>query len=449
MSFCRVAACCGIALGVGAVLADPAEACNTPVYRYAMDNWAPAPFEVYYFYREKIAKEDEAVHRMLKDLARGGPVTANLALATIDVSKPRQLDPVPAPVKESWKSKHGGALPTYLVWSPWGAEVFAGRLDQDAVREMSDSPVRTRVAELLKQGNAAILLILAGAKESDTQRAQSVAKEVITRGASGKIPVAGTTTDFPETPDAKPQADGDQADHSNRLELAQLTLSRSDPKERWLIRMLTAVEPDLPQFADEPMIFGVYGRGRAMEPFVGKGITADNLTDLAAFLSGACSCQVKDRNPGADLLFHWDWNATADALAASDPAHPNTQLAYQEFAADAMSDRKPSDAKRDSSLAKAAPADSARAKAAKPSEPASKPGSRSTPSLVSDPPQKRASSQPSLQKNGPQEALGPLASQEKAAYDSGRAMWRYGVGFALVTMLVVVAGLVLLRRQTP
>jgi hypothetical protein len=179
-------------------------ACNTPVYRYAMDNWAPAPFEVYYFYREKIAKEDEAVHRMLKDLAGGGPVMANLALVTIDVSKPRQLDPLPAPVKESWKSKHGGALPTYLVWSPWGAEVFAGRLDQDAVREMADSPVRTRIGDLLKQGNAAVLLILAGAKESDTQQAQAVAKEVIRRGASGAILVAGATTDSPETPGAKP-----------------------------------------------------------------------------------------------------------------------------------------------------------------------------------------------------------------------------------------------------
>ncbi len=281
---------------------------------------------------------------MLKDLSAGRSATVNLMLATIDVAKPRELDQVPAPVRESWKSKHGSALSNYLIWSPWGAEVFAGRLDQAAVREMVDSPVRTRLGELLRQGNAVVLLILASPNEAENQRAQAAAKEVISRGAGGKIPVAGVATDPlagspTDPPGSKPAGDEDQPRDSSRLELAQLAVSRSDPKERWLIRMLLAVEPDLPQFVDEPMIFGVYGRGRAMEPFVGKGITADNLTELMVFLAGACSCQVKDRNPGADLLFHWDWNATADFLAAADPGRTGNQPAYQEFAADAMGEK--------------------------------------------------------------------------------------------------------------
>lgn len=439
MSSCRIAVCWVIALGMGAWLAERADACNTPVYRYAMDNWAPAPFEVYYFYRDKIAKEDEAVHRLLKELAGSGPATANLALVTIDVSKPAQLDRVPVPVKESWKSKHASAAPTYLIWSPWGAEVFSGRLDQDAVREMTDSPVRSRLGELLKQGNAAVLLILAGAKDADTKRAQAVAKEVIDRGANGKIPVAGASGDSAESPEAKPAGDGEPANDS-RLELAQLTLSRSDPQERWLIRMLTAVEPDLPQFADEPMIFGVYGRGRAMEPFVGKGITADNLTELAVFLAGACSCQVKESNPGVDLLFHWDWNATADVLAAADPARFGNQPAYQEFAADAMSDRNPAHAGRESAAATTVQKVSDKSEAVKAGQQPVKAGQQ---------PAKPAVSAPASEASSSNETPQPLPLQDKSAYDSGRAMWKYGVAFALVTMLVLITGLVFLRRQAP
>jgi hypothetical protein len=44
-------------------------------------------------------------------------------------------------------------------------------------------------------------------------------------------------------------------------------------------------------------------------PLVGKGITGKNLHDAAEFLAGACSCEIKDQNPGFDLLLAADWEA--------------------------------------------------------------------------------------------------------------------------------------------
>ncbi len=41
---------------------------------------------------------------------------------------------------------------------------------------------------------------------------------------------------------------------------------------------------------------------------MGAGINADNLRESAAFVTGACSCQVKEQNPGFDLLLNADWN---------------------------------------------------------------------------------------------------------------------------------------------
>ncbi|HVJ87615.1 MAG TPA: hypothetical protein VM452_18285, partial [Caulifigura sp.] len=55
-------------------------------------------------------------------------------------------------------------------------------------------------------------------------------------------------------------------------------------------------------------VFPVFGRLRALLPLVGPGITPENIRGSARFLAGACSCQVKEQNPGFDLLMnaHWD-----------------------------------------------------------------------------------------------------------------------------------------------
>ena len=58
--------------------------------------------------------------------------------------------------------------------------------------------------------------------------------------------------------------------------LGLLTLDRQDPKEAWLIQSLLAVESDLKDLT-EPMVFAVYGRARALPPYVGKGITKSQL----------------------------------------------------------------------------------------------------------------------------------------------------------------------------
>jgi len=43
--------------------------------------------------------------------------------------------------------------------------------------------------------------------------------------------------------------------------------------------------------------------------FVGKGINAENIEDASIFLVGKCSCQVKELNPGTDIMFSVNWDA--------------------------------------------------------------------------------------------------------------------------------------------
>ena len=84
--------------------------------------------------------------------------------------------------------------------------------------------------------------------------------------------------------------------------------------------MLLGVESDLcdEEFEKKAMVYCAYGRGRVMPPYIGEGITGDNLLDCVAFLAGACSCMVKEQNPGVDLLMAYDWESAAETMAEND-----------------------------------------------------------------------------------------------------------------------------------
>ena len=70
--------------------------------------------------------------------------------------------------------------------------------------------------------------------------------------------------------------------------------------------MLTRKQANLVD-ATEPIAFPVYGRGRALWPMPGSDITAANIESTMEFLCGSCSCQIKDQNPGYDLMLCVDW----------------------------------------------------------------------------------------------------------------------------------------------
>ncbi len=59
---------------------------------------------------------------------------------------------------------------------------------------------------------------------------------------------------------------------------------------------------------EEPLVAPVFGRGRAFEVIPAKQLNAGLIEVLTMFLCGACSCQVKERNPAFDLLLSTDWN---------------------------------------------------------------------------------------------------------------------------------------------
>jgi hypothetical protein len=77
----------------------------------------------------------------------------------------------------------------------------------------------------------------------------------------------------------------------------------------------------------------IYGRGRALFSCLGDGIHRDNLIQDIDFVTGACSCTVKEQNPGVDLLMRYNWDMAAEAISRRYGAEEGS--AY-EFGGDAL-----------------------------------------------------------------------------------------------------------------
>lgn len=318
------------------VWSSAVQACNTPVYRYAMYNWQTAPYIVFYFYEGEIPEVDLAVHNTIEKLTEEWPPEANVQIEPIEVSDEKKMEMLPEFVIEEWKSYEDGKTPTYVVFSPFRAHVYSGELDAESVQKLIESPARKKFGELLGEGNAAVMLLLTCPDEAENKKAEEALAELQEMAESDEIPVEIALPPM-GLPGEGDEASGEDAPDPNKLGIAVLKVDRNDPAEEFFVRMLMSIENDLHEYADQPMIFAGYGRGRAMEPYIGKGITAQNLVDVVAFLAGACSCMVKEQNPGADLLMKWNWEATADKMAENDPTldyGPYGPYGYGEVAAD-------------------------------------------------------------------------------------------------------------------
>jgi hypothetical protein len=90
------------------------------------------------------------------------------------------------------------------------------------------------------------------------------------------------------------------------LKFSVLEIDRNHLKEGFLVGLFNGFQPAAFE-ADEPLVVPVFGRGRALEVIPSSDLNESLVNDLTAFLSGACSCQVKEQNPGFDLLLSVDW----------------------------------------------------------------------------------------------------------------------------------------------
>lgn len=288
------------------LLGQLAFACDTPVYRYAMYRWDPAPYEVYFFHDQPPAETDQRIGRLVESLISDPKRPANIFYFDVNLASDPEMARISPRIKAAYLAHEDRQLPSYLIATPFGVEIFFGKLDEPAFQTLVESPARSDLAAQLAAGKAGVFLFIPSSDAEASANAEAVVKGLIEEVKAGDIPLY-TSPGLP-----LPGAEGAPAPPT--IELGIVKVTRDDPQEQWLVRSLFAMEAELKD-EDLPMTFLVYGRGRALLPYLGAGITRENLLYEIEFITGACSCTVKEQNPGADLLVRQNWQEAAMKLA--------------------------------------------------------------------------------------------------------------------------------------
>lgn len=285
-------------------------ACNVPVFRYALERWRPDPYRLTVFHRGPLPAD---VNKLVESWEQSlDPLAANLRLRTVD------LDDAPADADQKlFAAQTDPQLPWLVVQYPQSTAlnvtVSASPLNQESMAKLTASPLRTELTRRLAAGQTAVWLLLESGDETKDDAAAANLETQIKRLAQQlKLP---ELTSAPE--------DNLLSAAPLKVSFSMLRVPRGVAAEQSLVDILLHSEEDLYEF-NEPMIFPVFGRGRALLPLVGAGITADNIRSSADFLVGECSCEIKELNPGFDLLLSADWQSLLfnSATAAIEPELP-------------------------------------------------------------------------------------------------------------------------------
>jgi hypothetical protein len=202
--------------------------------------------------------------------------------------------------------------------------VWSGALDEAALA-LLDSPVRRELARRLLSGDSIVWLILeSGDRARDEQVSELVQREskkleeaermkAKTASQPGQVSSPAGATAPPISLQPPMGAPAGMVVYppttetgSVKFAFSVLRVSRTDVKEKVLVAQLNTLRKSPPD-EDGPVVFPVFGRGRALDGMAGAGITPESLASVVKFLCGDCSCQVKEQNPGTDLILAARW----------------------------------------------------------------------------------------------------------------------------------------------
>jgi len=276
---------------ISACLARPVFGCAVPVFRYALERWAPDAYDAVIIGRGPIADDDPAYSLLKGDEAE----FLNLRISTIDLASSGPGEAA---------GLMGGAVPETLpalaIWYPLqkgrSAPFWTGEFTPAAVKALIQSPKRLQLAQRLTDGQTAVWVVVESGNAAKDKAVMQLLDQQL----------AAATKELKET---TPQLTEELEMPSLSYEFSTLAISRSDPKEQMLLEMLLKSESDLRDYANEPIVFPVFGRGRALYALASEGINADTIRETIAFLTGPCGCEIKMLNPGVDLLMAVNWDA--------------------------------------------------------------------------------------------------------------------------------------------
>ena len=298
-------ALCALAIAFAGV--SVALACQVPVFRFALERWAPDPYQVMVSpgpsgeFSETEQQAIDFLKSQQPDRLRTDPtgVSANLE---VEISEAPAEGAVASTLRVTYPERIRG-----YEMNP----IWEGPLTMENAQRLVASPTRRELVKRLLSGESAVWLIVESGNAELDNAAEITIKEAIAEARDTlRVPDGVMTRQQAESAENFAAVNSDDILRSEvplKIDFSVLRISRADSAEAMFLPMVLNIEDDLAQFEKEPMVFPVFGRGRLLEPLIGRGIHVDNVMEYGAYLCGACSCEVKEQNPGMDLLVAADW----------------------------------------------------------------------------------------------------------------------------------------------
>ncbi|MFM8478358.1 MAG: hypothetical protein ACKOEO_21445 [Planctomycetaceae bacterium] len=288
-------------------------ACEVPVFRYALERWAAGQYQIEVASPATLSPTQQMLVRSLREQLHG----------FADVTVQQNVKAPKDPSSGAKGNQDSPDQPTITGYYPEDSEMVAGQqafqldLTETSIAGIAQSPKREELIRHLAAGQSAVWLLL---KSGSQMLDEAALKTLQTQLAADAEEL--TLPSFDE-PDLSPE----QLSATKirlRISFEVVVVDPEDPRERCLQQMLLRSEPDLSE-AQQPVAFPVFGRGRVLYALVGPGITPENIRTANEFITGPCSCQVKERNPGFDLLLHSQWDKLVGDVLISDPIPETSQ----------------------------------------------------------------------------------------------------------------------------
>jgi hypothetical protein len=306
-----------LALAVG----TDADACSVPVFRYALERWQSDLFEVDVFHRGPLTDEQRTLVSRLEDrsLVNGGD--RNWEIVDCDLGGELAAD-----LQTVWDGLSSPALPYVVLRCPGGRQgspiVWHGTLS-DAEAPLTAAKVEQQLVRRLLSGDSVVWVLLRGSDAAQADHAAKLLTEQCAKLTEEIELPAGVGLPGSELLARIPLA----------ARLSMLDIPADDARSSLLrrtaaARAMGAVDPAT------SLVLPVFGRGRAVQVLTTEELDADIIAELSRFLCGACSCQVKQLNPGFDLLLPAAWeerlygNEVPEEAIAESTSTPATEPTY-------------------------------------------------------------------------------------------------------------------------
>lgn len=295
--------------GLGLV-AGTVAACQVPVFRYALERWKSDRYEILVLGEEPLNEQQQQLVERLSKAIDSEPESPS-AVRFINVTE----GPDPG-LRDLWRERTTPEQPLMIALYPKRSQVpnrlaYSASLTDDHVNQLLDSPVRQSIFSKLLQGDSAVWVFVPCGDSAKDEAAYQILESQLAKEAQ-LIELPGVE----ELEISEEVLDSCKIDL--RIGFSIVRLERNDVQEDFLLQTLLNSESDLREF-DEPLVFPVFGRGRVLYALVGKGISADTIRSATSFMTGPCSCQVKEQNPGFDMLLSGDWEQAIGEVLISDP----------------------------------------------------------------------------------------------------------------------------------